>query len=504
MRLAGLAVAAFVIAVIVAAVNVDFSAWLPRHAGDQALITAVATRSNVPIIISAGGELESAEGVQVLCEVEGRDVKIVEMGPEGSLVKTGQIVMRLDPSAVNERLAEQEITVTQLEAAAKAAAEELKIQKNLVASQIAAAELALTLAELDYEKYQEGDYIVELYELQGSIALAKTELQEAEDTREYFRALVKKGFRTPEQLRAKVQSVERAKYNLSRDEGKLKVLETYTRKRQIAELAAIADEAGRELERVKSSSIAAVTKAESDQEVAEATARLQRKQLERIKSQLQLCELLAPSDGIVVYNHDKKDPLDLGEAVHFKQKLFSVTNMSEMQVRAFVHESEVKRVRPGMKVDVNVDALSDEMFEGTVQEVANFYDSTRHWMSGGVKEYETIVKINRLPGSGLKPGMTAQVKIQVGELANSLLVPVSAVVEKDGQHYCYVVDALEISRRAVAIGDNTETFVEITDGLADGEEVMLDARHRLAGELEGGVATPVASRTKTDPLAAAR
>jgi len=485
-------------ALVVGALTIDFASWLPVRAGGDAPITALVVRSNLPIIISAGGELESAEGAQVLCEVEGSNVKIVEMTPEGTQVRQGQVIVRLDPSEVNNRLAQQEITVTQLEATAKAAVEELKIQKNLVASSIAAAELALKLAELDKEKYEEGDYIVEFNELKGSIALANTELQEAEDTREYYRTLVKKGFRTPEQLRAKEQAVERAKYNLSRDDEKLKVLETYTRKRQLAELTAKAEEAARELERTKSSSIAAVTKAETDMEVAEATARLERKQLERIQAQLQFCELPAPCDGTVVYSREGKNPLALGQVVHYKQKLFAVTKMSEMQVKAFVHEAEVKKVRPGMPVEVRVDALGDRTFQGTVQEVANFYDSTRQWLSGGVKEYETIIRIDNLPGTGLKPGMTAQANIIAGELTDGLLVPIPAIAEREGQYYCYVVANTGIQPRQVSIGDNTATFVEIKSGLAEGETVALDARHRAANELE---AQPAAGTSEMNPVA---
>lgn len=481
-------------ALVTGALTIDFASWLPESAGGEAPITARVVRANLPLIISAGGELESAEGVEVLCEVEGSDVKIVKMLPEGTQVHAGQVVVQLDPSEVNDRLAQQEIKVTQLEATAKAAVEQLKIQKNLVASQIATAELALTLAELDKEKYEEGDYIIEFNELKGSIALANTELQEAEDTREYYRTLVKKGFRTPEQLRSKEQAVERAEYNLSRDDEKLKVLETYSRKRQLAELTAKADEAARELERTKSSSVASVTKAETDMQVAEATARLERKQLERIQLQLQLCELPAPCEGTVVYSREKKDPLELGKVVHYKQQLFTVTKMSEMQVKAFVHEAEVKRVQPGMPVEVQVEALPDRTFQGTVQEVANFYDSTRHWLSGGVKEYETIVRINNLPGTGLKPGMTAEANIIVGQLTDSLLVPIPAVVEKDGEYYCYVVAIAGIEPRLVVIGDNTASYVEIKSGLDEGEIVALDARHRAANDLEDEP-TPAASDT---------
>lgn len=470
--------AAIVTGAVMSLSNPDIRNWIVPAQKTDVLITATVTRATLPIVVTGGGELESAVGIDVHSGVEGEQVKIVEMLPEGSFVKQGQLVIRLDPSEVNDRLAEQQIKVMQADATAKASAEEFKIQQNLGASQVAAAELALTLAELDLEKYIEGDYSVELNTLKGSLALAMTALQEAEDTLEYYRTLVKKGFRSPEQLRVKAQALERAKYDLSRDEEKLMVLQQYTLKRQKAELSAKAEETVRELERAKSSSAALATKAKTDWEVAQATAKLERKQLERIEQQLALCDVDAPLDGTVVYAHQKKAPLELGVVVHFKQKLFSVTNISEMQVKAFVHESQVKKVGPGMPVAVRVDAMPNLELTGKVKEVANFYDTTRQWMSGGVKDYETIISVDGLPDAGLKPGMTAKVEILVGELSNSLIVPIPAVAEADGRYYCYVVGGQAVDRRPVTLGASTENFVEISEGLGEGEEVALDARQR--------------------------
>ena len=486
-----------VIAVLGILTLVIASSLFSDQRSQEATVTATVRRATVPIVINAGGELESSRGDDVVCEVEGSQLKIVEMLPEGMEVNTGQVVLRLDPSEINDRLAAQRITVTQQEAAAKAAVEELKIQQNLAASQTAQAELALQLAELDKKKYLEGEYQVEQDDLQGLIALAEADLQDAKDTHTYFRMLVKKGFRTPEQLRAKAQAVERAEYALKRDQRKLTVLEQFMLERQKAELTANAAEAKRELERVISSGRATVVKAETDLEVAEATADLERQQLAKIQKLLEYCDVRANADGTLVYAKDKNKRIELGETVHFKQRLFSVPDMSQMQVQTFVHEAEVKKVRTGMEAEVRVDAFPDLVLHGSVQQVSNFYDSTRHWLSGGVKEYATIVKVTNLPeGESLKPGMTAEVKILAGELSDGLIVPLAAVTEADREHWCYVAGENGIERRSVEIGAHTNDFVEIISGLSEGEKVALDARHRAVDELNQGQrhsTTPAAS-----------
>ena len=64
------------------------------------------------------------------------------------------------------------------------------------------------------------------------------------------------------------------------------------------------------------------------------------------------------------------------------------------------------------------------------------------WRGGGVKEYQTEVSIDDLPKeAGLRPGMTAEVKILIRDVENALTVPVQAVTELDGEHVAYVVSA---------------------------------------------------------------
>lgn len=448
-------------------------------------ITAVAREIVIPHEVLAGGELQSADAIDVVCEVEAQGLKIVEMLPEGSQVQGGQVVVRLDPSQINDQLAQQQIKVTQANAVAKAAAEELKIQRNLAASAIAQAQLTLTLAELDRKKYLEGEYQVELNDLKGSIALAETDLQDAKDLAEHFQKLVRNGFRTPEQLESKEQAVERAKHVLSRDQEKLQVLEQFTKERQAVELTAKAEEAIRELERVRGSSNAAIAKAETDLEVTEATAALEREQLRRIEEQLKHCDVRAPADGTLIYAKDKNKKIELGAAVHFKQQLFSLPDLTKMEVQAFVHESEVQQVRVGMDVDIRVDAFPDLPLTGKVVDIATYYDSTRHWMSGGVKEYATEILIRDLPEDvSLRPGMSAKVTIRIGELSRGVIVPVVAVALRDDVSYCFRQADADFEMTEIELGANTEDYVEVLSGLQPGDRVALDARARLAAKQE--------------------
>jgi RND family efflux transporter MFP subunit len=483
----------WVFAAAVAALTI--AAWAGQRlffpgAAASAEITALVTRADLPVIVTERGQLESARTVTSKCEVEGEPSKIVFLTPEGTRVKKGEVVVRFDTDKIRRGVAEQEIKFKTADGKAKAAKEELDVQKNKSETEIAKAELALELAELDRKKYLEGEYKVEVDDKNGAINLATRELKEAQDKLEGFRTFVKKGFGTPEELRIKELDVFQKQYVLDRDKAKLMVLQKYTLRRQEVELKAKEKDAERELARTKSTSRANIAKAETDHETSLAVAKLEREQLERIAQQLKHVEIKAPQDGIVVFDQSRPwDPtsrIQLGGMVTYQQPVFLLPDLDFMQVKVKIHESKVKKVRAGQKATIRVEAFAGLVLKATVEKVATLADSDR-WWRGGIKEFETVLKIDELPtGIGLKPGYTAEVSIEVTTLPKVLTVPIQAVAEAKGKHYAYVLGPAGVARREVTVGENNEKFVEIRAGLEEGEAVCLDARARATAEMQAG------------------
>ncbi len=474
-------------------------AWGARHwvwpaQAAAAEITVAAVRGDLPIVVTERGELESSKTITAKCEVEVEQIKIVSILPEGTHVKKDDEVVRLDTEKLKRTLAEQEVKYNTAAGKYAAARQELEVQKNKAETDTAKAQLALTLAELDLEKYVKGEYQADLDEKKGNIKLAEKELQDTEEKLKHYQMFVKKGFGTPEQLRLKELEVEKARNFLERDKAKLEVLEKYARKRQEAELKFKAEDAKRELVRTKNSGEASIAKAKADCDSARVVADLEKEQYERLKKQLDLCVIKAPADGILVYSQsrywDPQSRIQVGGMVMFQQPIFQLPELDHMQVKVRVHESKVKKIQVGQKAEIRVDAYPNRVLHGTVKSVATLSDSADSWRRGGVKEYETIVTIEDLPeDAALKPGMNAEVAVKVNHLSDVLLVPVQAVTEVEGQHYVYVLGpAGGVLRKAVTVGESNEKFVEITSGLGVGERVTLDARAR--GESDSKAAPP--------------
>ncbi|MBL8867479.1 MAG: efflux RND transporter periplasmic adaptor subunit [Planctomycetia bacterium] len=452
-------------------------------------VTAVVGRGELKITITDRGELESIDAVQVMCDLKGGG-KLVSIIEEGKRVRKGDEVAKLDTDQLARQMSEQEVKWQTAEGKVKACRSKLAQAKNKAESEIAKADLALTLAKIDLEAYDDpqGEYKKDLDKLKGVLELNRKQLKEAEDDIAFTKSLVKDGYAQLEQLRAKELSVQQRKFEVTSAESEVLVLEKFTRKKKITELKAKAEEAERELKRTKETQQALVDEADSDLKAAESNATVEKKQLEYAAEQVERCTIKAPADGILVYSSsrywDESARIRPGAQLYYRQEIFSLPDLSKMRVKMKIHESVIKKVKVGMAATFQIDALGSKVLNGKVTKIATIAQADG-WRGQGVKQYETELSIDDMPSdAGLKPGMTAEVKILVGAVPNALSVPVTGITEYEGEKVVYVVGSSGIDRRTVTVGESNEQFVEVTDGLASGEEVALDARTRAAADLK--------------------
>jgi hypothetical protein len=81
--------------------------------------------------------------------------------------------------------------------------------------------------------------------------------------------------------------------------------------------------------------------------------------------------------------------------------------------------------------------------------------------------------------------MTAEVEILVADLKDVITLPVATIVEQRGQFYCWVKTPEKIERRPLVLGHSNDEFVEVKDGVREGEEVILNPRAVVADARAG-------------------
>ncbi len=410
-------------------------------AADANMSTHTVKRENLLISVTEDGNLESASNIDVKCEIPNGST-ILWIVPDGTEVKEGEKIVELDSASIDEQLEAQK-----------------GVYEKALAAKIKATEDA-GAAEIAVREYAEGTYIQEVQLAESNITLAMEDLRSAQNVLEHTKRMARKGFTTPLQVEADEFAVKRAELQLGTYQTAKKVLEQLTREKTLKALEATRD--------------AAQAAARSE----EATMKLEKAKLDRLSSQLSKCIITAPQSGMLVYYKERSrfgsssSTIEEGAPVRERQVIAQIPKLTEMQANVPVHESKVEQLKPGMRAHLKV---LEKEFQGTVASIANQPES-KSFFQAAVKEYPTMVRVDG-DASGLRPGMTAEVEILIADLRDVLTVPVSAVIPTRGAYHCYVQTSRGVEKRQLLLGMTNDKMVEVKDGVAEGDKVVLNPRN---------------------------
>ena len=237
-----------------------------------------------------------------------------------------------------------------------------------------------------------------------------------------FNSLVRKGQVLARLDPSLIQSqIEQARANLIRAEADLERLRValddsrtkLTRARELAEKKLIAQT---ELE------AAEVTVRSSEAQLRSQQAGVTQSQASLKQNEVNLAHTVieSPIDGLVISRN-----VDVGQTVAASMSaptLFVLAaDLTKMQVLASLDESDVGRIRPGQLVRFRVDAFPTEEFTGNVTQVRLQPTTVQN-----VVTYQTVIDVPN-PALKLKPGMTANVNIEIARRADALRVPNTAL-----------------------------------------------------------------------------
>lgn len=174
--------------------------------------------------------------------------------------------------------------------------------------------------------------------------------------------------------------------------------------------------------------------------------------------------------------------LTVGQPVSSGSPLLTVTDVSGLGVTADVDETDVLQVRPGVQASVQLDAVPGSTYAATVMAV----DETPTPSARGGVAYAVRLQLGAgrdgdgAPAPTPKPGMSAVVDLQVrSSAATSLQVPSSAVVRDSGRDAVLVLSGDRLQRRVVRLGAQGQDRVEVAQGLAEGDRVVVRDADRL-------------------------
>jgi len=162
-----------------------------------------------------------------------------------------------------------------------------------------------------------------------------------------------------------------------------------------------------------------------------------------------------------------------GQLVSQGANLMTVLDLTPIKVQVQVLEGELAHLAPGGKAELRFSAFPDEVFTGTVETINPMVDQQ-------TRTAKVTVLVQNDDGRIL-PGMYARVKLEAQRIPDRILVPRSAILERDRRTMLFVYEDGKAKWRYVTTGLENEECVEIvenpeTDMVRPGE-IVLTAGH---------------------------
>lgn len=406
--------------------------------GAPQLLTAV-RKGPLVARLTVTGTLKPIQVATYRSPLVGREAELIALVAEGTLVKEGDLVARLDTSALAVELdrARQD--------ARRAEADQQLAQIDQEDTETSAAALAGGEASLTVDEARS-----RLLAAERRATRLREELTELEP-------LLEKGFLTREELNKTSDALDAANDEVALLRRRLQVLVDVT--------------GPRDLQRSRLQRAQKVTRVE------EARTRLTeaRVRLRDLEALLDSGSIYARRPGLVVHEElmtaNPRRKVRVGDRVTSSQGLLSIPEVDRMVLETSVSESEVRRVRPGQRAAIHVEAFPDLPVSGVVARVGTLARPAPD-RAFDDKRFDVFIELETVSPE-LRPEMTARADVVLLERQNVLLAPVTAIFSRGPGLVAYVSQRGRIDARSITIGESDGTHVEVVAGVAEGDLLMV-------------------------------
>lgn len=250
--------------------------------------------------------------------------------------------------------------------------------------------------------------------------------------------------------------------------------------------------------------------------------------LSQMRENLRKTTIFAPTSGIISQLNVKKGERVVGTAQMAGTELLTIADMSRIEVRVDVSETDIEKVKIGDTTVIEADAYRNRKFIGIVSKIGvSSSKTTTTTSTDQVTNYTVHILI--LPSSyadivanlakgkfPFKPGMSASVEIQTNRQYNILSVPVNAVTTRDWPDsiknknknesldnndirqvvFVYNPKSKLVYLRDVKTGLQDNQYIQVTDGLKEGEQVVIAPYGAIARTLKDKTLVTVVAKDK--------
>jgi HlyD family secretion protein len=198
-----------------------------------------------------------------------------------------------------------------------------------------------------------------------------------------------------------------------------------------------------------------------------------KKQMENLLDTMDSLIVRAPVSGVVIYKRDfNNEPPQLGSNVTPMNPVLEIPDLSTMRVKVLVDEIDAGRVKNGQTAVITVPALQGMKFDGKVIELSSILKQANFERAQKIAEARVELDAGQ-DLSLLRPGMSANVQIQVGIITQALAIPLSCIQERNGGSFVqvYLKDKKTFEWRQIDLVTNDESLAVVKAGLQEKEQI---------------------------------
>jgi len=224
----------------------------------------------------------------------------------------------------------------------------------------------------------------------------------------------------------------------------------------------------------------------------------QERDLNQAKRQLESITIKAEKPGLVVYGKvwkgERPEKIRVGDEIWGGVNVISLPDLTSMQVKTYVNEVEVDKLKVGQRAAIKLDALPEPTFHGEITSIASLGREKEG--EKNVKVFDVVVEIDE-EDSRLKPGMTATSQVVVETipalpeakpdsvqqeateeviaetLPLPLYIPLDAIFEKDGKTVVYRMNNGNPEETEIKLGKKNSDYVIVEEGLEPDDRITL-------------------------------
>jgi len=355
------------------------------------------------VVIPAFGELQAAKFTPIVVSPESRFAlqTIAWMAPEYSMVKSGEVVIRLASTELVDLLRTEKAEMAKLDLEIEKKRQQLEKERSDLSGQISVTAIQRELADV--------------YAARDETIFPKNKIIE-------------------DAIDLNYQTIRESHFERKREQ---------LEKRVSAEL-----------------------------QLLESKARTRQMMIKQYQDQLDNLEIRAPSDGMLVieklWNGER---YRVGMNVYSGMKLGSLPDLSVMEAKVYVLESEAAGLKEGLPASVSLDYEPGRVFAGKVAGIDTIAKPLSE--DSPLKYFEVKVGLDVTDARLMKPGVQVKATLFVSSLEGVIAVPNQALAFEQDKAFVMVRKGSRVRRQPVEIGARSLTQTVVSSGLREGEEILL-------------------------------